>query len=68
MDLSPNFGLTYVQKCYTDYRYAIIKKDVHFVETCLNNFKKAFEKFPDCIECYTLYAEVYYILYAHRIY
>lgn len=67
VDLNPDFALAYVQKCYTDYRYAIVKRDVLLVESCLKNFEKAFEKFPDCPDCYTLYAEVYYIFYAHHI-
>ncbi|KAL2747199.1 mitochondrial import receptor subunit TOM70 [Vespula maculifrons] len=58
VDLNPDFALAYVQKCYTDYRYAIVKRDVLLVESCLKNFEKAFEKFPDCPDCYTLYAEV----------
>ncbi|XP_015187403.1 PREDICTED: mitochondrial import receptor subunit TOM70 [Polistes dominula] len=58
VDLNPDFALANVQKCYTDYRYAINKRDVQMVEVCLENFKKIIDKFPDCPECYTLYAEV----------
>ncbi|KAK2580459.1 hypothetical protein KPH14_006201 [Odynerus spinipes] len=58
VDLNPDFGLAYVQKCYTDYRYAMVKREIAAVECCLKNFEKAFEKFPDCPECYTLYAQV----------
>lgn len=58
VDLNPDFGLTNIQKCYTDYRYAMNKRNVQMVEVCLENFKKIIDKFPDCPECYTLYAEV----------
>lgn len=58
VELNPDFGVAYVQKCYTDYRYAVTKRDMNEMNNSMTNFNKAFEKFPDCAECYTLYAQV----------
>ncbi|XP_012266858.2 mitochondrial import receptor subunit TOM70 [Athalia rosae] len=56
--LNPDFGIAFVQKCYTDYRYAILSKDKDKINKVLKDFEIAFEKFPDCVESYTLYAQV----------
>ena len=56
--LSPNFGPGYAQKCYTDYRHAITKRTGNLIKEAMQKFEEAFEKFPDCSESYTLYAQV----------
>lgn len=58
VELNPDFGVAYVQKCYTDYRYSLVKRDLIMMSDSMANFKKAIERFPDCSECYTLYAQV----------
>ncbi|XP_012273313.1 mitochondrial import receptor subunit TOM70 [Orussus abietinus] len=58
VDFNPNFGVAYGQKCYADYQYAVLKRDVEGIETAIKNFENALEKFPNCCECYTLYAQV----------
>lgn len=58
VELNPNFGVAYVQKCYADYRYGMMERSKELVEEAMRNFENAFEKFPDCPECYTLYAQV----------
>ncbi|XP_033230774.1 mitochondrial import receptor subunit TOM70 isoform X3 [Belonocnema kinseyi] len=58
VELHPDSGLIYVQKCYANYRYGASKKDVSLIATAMSDFQKAFEKFPDCSECYTLYAQM----------
>lgn len=58
IDLNPNFGIAFVQKCYTDYLSAASKGDIELIEKALKGYKEAIEKFPDCSECYTLYAMV----------
>ncbi|KAL6444474.1 hypothetical protein ACFW04_001957 [Cataglyphis niger] len=55
---NPDFGVAYVQKCYTDYRFAIFNRDVTLAEEAMKNFEKAFIKFPDRSECYMLYAQM----------
>lgn len=57
--LNPNFGEAYVQKCYTDYRYVLSKGNIEFARRkAAKDFEVAFQKFPDCSECYMLYAQV----------
>lgn len=58
VELNPNFGVAYVQKCYADYRYGMMERSKELVEEAMRNFENAFEKFPDCPECYTLYAQM----------
>lgn len=58
VEFNPDFGIGYVQKCYTDYRYGIVERSKEIVEEAMRNFEAAFEKFPNCSECYTLYAQV----------
>ncbi|XP_053989726.1 mitochondrial import receptor subunit TOM70 [Hylaeus volcanicus] len=58
VDLNPNFGVGYVQKCYADYHYGMIKRDMDIVGKAMQGFEMAFEKFPDCPDCYIMYAQV----------
>lgn len=59
VELNPEFGIAFVQKCYTDYRFAVVSKDMNKITSVMKDFESAFEKFPDCAECYTLYAQVF---------
>ncbi|KAK9873063.1 hypothetical protein WA026_020796 [Henosepilachna vigintioctopunctata] len=56
--LNPNFPIAYVQKLYTDYRYALQKQDTELLIENMSNFRKATEKFPDCSESFVLFAQV----------
>ncbi|KAJ4429814.1 hypothetical protein ANN_22018, partial [Periplaneta americana] len=56
--LNPNFPIAYVQKCYTDYRYAFSTRNTQKMEDVMNAFQEAIQKFPKCSECYTLFAQV----------
>jgi len=58
VSLNPNFPIAYVQKCYTDYRYAFSTQNVEKMEEVMKAFQQAIEKFPECSECYTLFAQV----------
>ncbi|KZC14004.1 PREDICTED: mitochondrial import receptor subunit TOM70 [Dufourea novaeangliae] len=58
VDLNPKFGVAYVQKCYTDYHYALINRDIELSNEAMKGFEMAFEKYPDCPDCYILYAQV----------
>ncbi|XP_070528059.1 mitochondrial import receptor subunit TOM70 isoform X2 [Cardiocondyla obscurior] len=61
VEYNPNFGIAYVQKCYTDYRFAMFSRDVGLAETAVKDFERAFEKYPnppECIYCYILYAQM----------
>jgi len=56
--LQPNFPVAQVQKLYTDYRAASTIGDHVTVNSVLDKFKEAIEKFPKCVETYALYAQV----------
>lgn len=56
--LSPNHAMAYIQKCYAEYRMALLSQDQMRLMIVMNEFKNAIEKFPDCIECYSLMAQV----------
>ncbi|XP_017875596.1 mitochondrial import receptor subunit TOM70 [Ceratina calcarata] len=58
VEYNPNFGVAFVQKCYADYHYGTINDDEQIKKEALKGFETAFEKFPDCPECYTLYAQI----------
>lgn len=61
VEYNPNFGIAYVQKCYTDYRFAMVNRDVELAEAAVKDFERAFEKYPnppECIYCYILYAQI----------
>lgn len=58
IDLNPKFGVAYAQKCYADYHYGLIRRDMEVIAEAMADFEKAIEKFPDCPDCYILYAQV----------
>lgn len=58
VNLNPNFGVVFIQKCYADYRYGVTVRDMAIIDQALKGFESAIEKFPDCVECYTLYAQL----------
>merc|ERR1719319_210496 len=57
-ELSPDFALANVQKLYTDFLAAQGSNDEAAIAKVTEDFKAATEKFPDCVECYALYAKV----------
>jgi len=56
--LQPNFPVAHVQKLYTDYRAASTIGDHGTINSILQKFQEATEKFPKCVETYALYAQV----------
>lgn len=56
--LSPKHAIAYIQKCYAEYRLAILNNDQMRLMGIMKEFKNAVEKFPDCVECYSLMAQV----------
>ncbi|XP_046387645.1 mitochondrial import receptor subunit TOM70 isoform X2 [Ischnura elegans] len=58
VDLSPEFPIAYVQKCYADYRYACMEQNIERAKKAIEEFEEAIRKFPKCSECCTLYAQV----------
>ena len=58
VSLQPNFPVAHVQKLYTDYRAANSIGDHTTINSVLEKFKEATEKFPKCVETWALYAQV----------
>ncbi|CAB3368615.1 Hypothetical predicted protein [Cloeon dipterum] len=56
--MNKNFPVAVVQKCYTDFRYALSKQDVTKLEESLEGFQRAVKEFSYCTEVYNLYAQV----------
>ena len=56
--LNDNFPIALVQKLYTDYRLAVSLGDASKMQAAMHAFEEAIRKFPDCPECYLLYAQV----------
>ncbi|XP_005180226.1 mitochondrial import receptor subunit TOM70 [Musca domestica] len=56
--LAPSNAMAYVQKCYAEYRVALMSQDQMRLMMVMNEFKNAVEKYPDCVECYSLMAQV----------
>ncbi|KAG5342113.1 TOM70 protein, partial [Acromyrmex charruanus] len=61
LEYDPNFSMACIQKCYTDYRIAMLNKDVRLVEAAVRTFEKVLEKYtnlPKCIFCYQYYRKM----------
>lgn len=58
VSLNPGFPIAYVQKCYANYRYAMLTKNSEMLLTAMEQFKKATTKYPSCLEVFVLYAQV----------
>lgn len=58
VELNPDFAIAVVQKCYADYRYALMTQNVDMLMKNMEDFRKATEKFPSCSEAFILFAQV----------
>lgn len=58
VSLNADFPIALVQKLYTDYRLAVSLSDSKLVNASMQAFELAIRKFPQCPECYLLYAQV----------
>jgi len=56
--LNPTFPVAYAQKLFTDYRAASMIGDSTKIKQVLDDFDKAAENFPKCVETAALYAQV----------
>ncbi|KAL6265299.1 hypothetical protein P5V15_002079 [Pogonomyrmex californicus] len=58
---NPNFGIAYAQKCYMNYRSAILNRDEELAEMAMADFEKTFDMYPnppEYIHCHIMYAEM----------
>lgn len=58
VELNPNYPIPTVQCLYAQYRVAATRGDVTAIDSIIQQFKSAIEKFPACTEAYTLYAQI----------
>ncbi|XP_059615764.1 mitochondrial import receptor subunit TOM70 [Phlebotomus argentipes] len=58
IELVPNFGMAYVQKLYVEYRNALMAEDPVRSFQLLEKFRDAMERFPKCVECYSIMAQI----------
>ncbi|KAF5304549.1 hypothetical protein FQA39_LY09600, partial [Lamprigera yunnana] len=56
--LNPNFAIAAVQKCYVDYRYAMLTQDVDMLMKSLTDFVDATKRFSTYSEVFVLYGQV----------
>lgn len=56
--ITPTHAMAFVQKCYAEYRLACLSQDHMRLFSAMNEFKKLMDKFPDCVDCYSLMAQV----------
>ncbi|KAH8352657.1 hypothetical protein KR084_005569 [Drosophila pseudotakahashii] len=56
--LAPNHAIALVQKCYAEYRLSLLAGDQRRLEGVMHTFEQAIERFPSCVECYSLMAQV----------
>ncbi|XP_043205508.1 mitochondrial import receptor subunit TOM70-like [Amphibalanus amphitrite] len=56
--LKPDFPIACVQKTYTDYRHACATENRAKIAKVNEEFKSLISRFPNCSECYVLYAQV----------
>lgn len=63
--LNPGFAIAVVQKCYADYRYALMTQNVALMMENMKSFREATERFPSCSEAFVLYGQVPFI---HPVY
>lgn len=55
---APDQPITFVHKCYAEYRIAVLSQNNMMLMTVMNSFSSAMEKYPDCVECCSLLAQV----------
>lgn len=58
IEYGPNQPIAYVHKCYAEYRIAVQTQNNLLLMNVMNNFASAIEKYPNCVECYSLLAQV----------
>lgn len=55
---APNHGLKYVQRCFVYYKLAALQRNQSKLNEVLSDFNTAIERFPDCVDAYSLLAQV----------
>lgn len=58
IQLRPDFSLAVIQKLYVEYRDAVAQQDQMRLITLMEGFKGAIERYSDCVECYSILAQI----------
>lgn len=58
VELNPNFAIAVVQKCYADYRYAMLTQNGDMLIKSLTSFLNATKQFSGYSEVFVLYGQV----------
>lgn len=58
IQLRPDFSLAVIQKLYVEYRDAVSQQDQMRLISLMDGFKGAIEKYSDCVECYSILAQI----------
>ncbi|XP_058125293.1 mitochondrial import receptor subunit TOM70 [Anopheles ziemanni] len=56
--LCPTSGIIATHLCYASYRLALMNKDEQGVQRVLKRFYDVLDQFSDCVECYSIMAQV----------
>ncbi|KAK4467895.1 hypothetical protein MN116_008506 [Schistosoma mekongi] len=56
--LKPEFSVAQAQRLYTLYRYALTSGDISKVDSRIEEFRRLVKKYPNCLETYSLFAQV----------
>lgn len=51
-------GMTYIQKCYSEYRLAFVQQNQAALIVAMSSFQEAVQRYPKCVECYSVMAQV----------
>lgn len=58
VELAPHHGITFVHKCYAEYRMAVQQQNGFKLNEIMNEFTEAIDRYPDCTECYSIMAQI----------
>lgn len=58
IQLRPDASLAVIQKLYVEYREAVSQQDQMRLIGLMEGFKGAIEKYSDCVECYSILAQI----------
>ncbi|XP_030383506.1 mitochondrial import receptor subunit TOM70 [Scaptodrosophila lebanonensis] len=56
--IAPEHAIAFVQRSYAEYRLSLLAGDQIRLDNVMQEFQKAIDKFPTCVECYSLMAQV----------
>lgn len=57
-ELAPDFASSHIQKCYVDYRHAVLVQDHMQIYKAIQATHRVADKFPDNVEIYNILAQI----------